>query len=154
MNLLVPSARFSALLHALHNLKASIEESGATITFDELPSVAIQLIQLEQIFHNLLSNAIKYRTKTPPLIHIGVQRKGDDVIFSVADNGIGIDHAYADHIFGLLSACILPENFLARYGAGNLPEYCRALWRSYLVPLHRWGGIDVLFQRPRRRRSQ
>lgn len=91
----------SALQHALHNLEAAIEESGAMITFDELPSVAIHPIQLQQIFQNLLSNAMKYRTKAFPSIHIGVQRKGDDVIFSVADNGIGIDHAYADHIFGL-----------------------------------------------------
>ena len=91
----------SALQHALHNLEAAIKESGAMITFDELPSVAIHPIQLQQIFQNLLSNAMKYRTKAFPSIHIGVQRKGDDVIFSVADNGIGIDHAYADHIFGL-----------------------------------------------------
>ena len=91
----------AALENALQSLRPAIEESGATVTFDNLPDVAIHSVQLEQIFQNLIGNAIKYRSQIRPVIHVGVQRNADDIIFSVSDNGIGIDDAYSDHIFGL-----------------------------------------------------
>jgi PAS domain S-box-containing protein len=91
----------TALQNAIHSLRPAIEESGATITFDDLPSVAIHPVKLEQIFQNLISNAMKYRSKAAPAIHVGARREDDGFIFSVADNGIGIDDVYADHIFGL-----------------------------------------------------
>jgi light-regulated signal transduction histidine kinase (bacteriophytochrome) len=57
--------------------------------------------QLRQVFQNLISNAIKFRGQEPPRIHVSCERSGDDWLFSVRDNGIGIDPQYADRIFAI-----------------------------------------------------
>ncbi|HEX3044554.1 MAG TPA: ATP-binding protein [Bacillota bacterium] len=84
---------------ALTNLQIAIEESGAVITHDELPSLAGDSAQLIQLFQNLLSNAIKYRSEEPPRIHIGTVRKNGEWTFAVSDNGIGIDPQFFNKIF-------------------------------------------------------
>jgi PAS domain S-box-containing protein len=84
---------------AIANLQAAIKESGAVLTNDSLPIVEADETQLVQLFQNLLDNAIKFRRKEPPRIHISVQRKGEEWLFSVIDNGIGIDAQYAERIF-------------------------------------------------------
>lgn len=81
------------------DLQLQIEERDATIVADELPTVVGDAAQLEQVFHNLVANAIKYTDDTPPRIEIEAQRQGDRCVFSVADDGIGIDPAYRDQIF-------------------------------------------------------
>ena len=83
------------------NLQASIDETGAQITSDSLPPVFGYEAQLTQLFQNLISNAIKYRSQRTPLIHIGAQRNHNEWIFSVRDNGIGIDPRYQKTIFGV-----------------------------------------------------
>lgn len=84
---------------ALSNLAVPIEESGATVTFDELPTVRGSRVQLTQLFQNLVGNAVKFRSQEPPRIHIGVRRDGDVWEFSCSDNGIGIESKYTDRIF-------------------------------------------------------
>ncbi len=86
---------------ALVSLAASIKESGASITRDDLPHVRLHEFQMEQLFQNLIGNAIRYRSEAPPQIHVAVKRKGRDWIFSVQDNGIGIEPEYQEQIFGL-----------------------------------------------------
>jgi signal transduction histidine kinase len=83
----------------LANLKSSIHESKAIITYDPLPVVKADSTQLLQVFQNLISNAIKYRSQRTPRIHLGVENKGNEWLFSVSDNGIGIAPQYADRIF-------------------------------------------------------
>jgi len=85
--------------NALKNLKAVIQESGANITRDHLPTVLIDPLQIYQVFQNLISNAIKFRTESSPLIHISAEQKGQDWIFSVSDNGIGISSEFFKRIF-------------------------------------------------------
>jgi light-regulated signal transduction histidine kinase (bacteriophytochrome) len=58
-------------------------------------------VHLQQLLQNLLSNAIKYRSKSPPRVHIHAARQGSEWLFSVRDNGIGIDPKYASQIFGV-----------------------------------------------------
>ncbi|MFI6455255.1 ATP-binding protein [Streptosporangium amethystogenes] len=84
---------------ALNNLAAPIEDTGATVTHDELPRLHGNRVQLTQLFQNLIGNAIKFRSEDPPEIHIGVRRDGDMWEFSCTDNGIGIDSKYTDRIF-------------------------------------------------------
>ncbi|MGJ6961182.1 sensor histidine kinase [Streptosporangium sp. G11] len=84
---------------ALNNLGATIEDTGATVTHDELPEVHGNRAQLTQLFQNLIGNAIKFHSQDPPVIHIGVRRDGDMWEFSCTDNGIGIDSKYTDRIF-------------------------------------------------------
>jgi chemotaxis family two-component system sensor kinase Cph1 len=88
-----------ALESALTNLRQSIEESGAKVTWDPLPEISFDRGQLCQLFQNLVGNAIKYRSECPPHIHISALRDGDRWVFSVKDNGAGIDPKYYRTIF-------------------------------------------------------
>ncbi|MDP8957423.1 MAG: ATP-binding protein [Actinomycetota bacterium] len=89
------------LRRALRALRAAVEQSGAVITNDPLPMVVAPPSQLQQVFQNLIGNAIKFRTEDQLRIHISARREGGDWRFSVQDNGIGIDPAHRDRIFGL-----------------------------------------------------
>jgi PAS domain S-box-containing protein len=85
----------------LLNLQASVEQSGATVSWDPLPTVQAHEIQLLQLLQNLVGNAIKYRSSKPALIHVTAQCRESDWMFSVQDNGIGIEPEYAQHVFGI-----------------------------------------------------
>lgn len=88
-----------ALRQALENLHTAIEENAAKIQWDELPAVAADNPQLVQLFQNLVGNAIKFRGGAPPSIHVGAEPRNGEWVFSVKDNGIGIDPKYFDRIF-------------------------------------------------------
>jgi len=86
----------------LSNLKALIKENSAVITHDPLPGVMADPGQLLQLFQNLISNAIKFRKpEVPPKIHISARKdeESNEYVFSVQDNGIGMDPQYAKRIF-------------------------------------------------------
>jgi signal transduction histidine kinase len=85
----------------LEDLRGQIADAGATVTTSMLPPVAIHKSCLTQIFQNLISNSVKYRGEEPPSIHISSQRMDGWCVFSVADNGIGIEPEYGQQIFGL-----------------------------------------------------
>jgi light-regulated signal transduction histidine kinase (bacteriophytochrome) len=87
------------LEQALANLKMAIEESNAVITHDALPTVMADASQMVQLLQNLIENAIKYRSDVPLHIHISTEQKENDYIFSIHDNGIGIDPEFFDRIF-------------------------------------------------------
>ncbi|MEA3488383.1 MAG: ABC transporter substrate binding protein [Euryarchaeota archaeon] len=89
----------AVLEQVLTNLKVAIEESGAVVTHDALPTVIADASQLVQLFQNLVSNAIKFRSEEPLHIHISAEQKADEWVFSVADNGIGIEPEFFDRIF-------------------------------------------------------
>jgi light-regulated signal transduction histidine kinase (bacteriophytochrome) len=84
---------------ALQQLQLRVEESGAKITFDQLPTVVVNQDLLVRVFQNLISNAIKYSDGKPAEIHVSCRRAADEWVFSVRDNGIGIDPRYHDRIF-------------------------------------------------------
>ena len=91
-----------ALQAALTNLRAAMEQSGAVVTHDSLPVIKTDETQLTQIFQNLVGNAIKYRRAESPQVHISASKNGgNEWIFSVRDNGLGIDPQYFDRIFVL-----------------------------------------------------
>ena len=84
---------------ALKNLHAAIQESGARVECGHLPPVVADSSQMTQLFQNLIGNAIKFRGAEPPVVRITADRTKQEVIFSVADNGIGIAPEHADSIF-------------------------------------------------------
>ena len=96
---LTPTDCETLLLQTLSNLEVAIDDSGAVITHDSLPTVVADGSQLAQVFQNLIGNAIKFKGEEPPRIHIAAEQKGDEWLFSVADNGIGIEHEFFDRIF-------------------------------------------------------
>ncbi len=91
-----------ALKEALTNLRTTIEESGAVVTHDSLPAITTDDTQLAQVFQNLVGNAIKYRSAEVPHVHVSATKNGgNEWIFSVRDNGLGIDPQYFERIFVL-----------------------------------------------------
>lgn len=90
-----------ALREALGNLRAAIEASGAVVTWDALPPLMAEEVQLVQLFQNLVGNAIKYRGSLKPEIHISAKASEAGWIFSVSDNGIGIEPQYFEQIFSI-----------------------------------------------------
>jgi two-component system, chemotaxis family, sensor kinase Cph1 len=90
----------TALNQALNNLRGRIAETGADITYDPMPTIVADGTQLMQLFQNLIGNAIKFKQKdVAPKIHVGVRRQDDAWLFSVQDNGIGLDPQFCDRIF-------------------------------------------------------
>ena len=87
------------LEQVLSNMEVAINESGAVVTHDPLPTVAADASQLAQIFQNLIGNAIKFQGEETPRVHVSAERKAGEWLFSVADNGIGIDPKFFERIF-------------------------------------------------------
>ncbi|MBI3752929.1 MAG: GHKL domain-containing protein [Deltaproteobacteria bacterium] len=84
---------------ALANLKTAIDERNALITHDPMPAITANAIQMEELLMNLIGNAIKYNQKEQPRIHVSAARLENEWLFSVRDNGIGIDPKYYSRIF-------------------------------------------------------
>jgi len=85
---------------ALSHLDQAINESGASVTHDPMPTLQVDRGQMVRLFQNLVGNAIKYRkSNRPPIVHISAEQKGADWIISIRDNGIGFDPKHASTIF-------------------------------------------------------
>jgi signal transduction histidine kinase len=94
-----PADSSSVVGKAISNLQAAIQDSGAAVTHDDLPTVIADEPQMVRLFQNLIGNAIKFRGEDPPKVHISSAKRADEWIFSVRDNGIGIDPEHAERIF-------------------------------------------------------
>jgi light-regulated signal transduction histidine kinase (bacteriophytochrome) len=101
----------SVVKEALFNLHGMIQESGAEVTHDSLPSVTGDRVQLTQLLQNLVGNSIKYRSKESPRIHISCSTLPSEEVISVQDNGIGIDPRYAESIFKLFKRLHVREEY-------------------------------------------
>ena len=89
----------TVLVHTRANLAAAIDETGAVVTSERLPTVRGDQGQLISVFQNLIGNAIKFRGDAPPRVHVSAQVLGAKWKISVGDNGIGIDPQFHDRIF-------------------------------------------------------
>ena len=87
------------LEQTVDNLKTIINENNATINHSYLPVLAVDESQILMLVQNLISNAIKFRSQEPPVINIKAQQKDDYYLFSVEDNGIGINNKESERIF-------------------------------------------------------
>ena len=127
-----------ALKQALINLRGALEESGAAVTHDPLPTVLADEMQLIQLFQNLIGNGIKYQNPGTPRVHISAVRNGEQKwIFSVKDNGLGIDSQYFEKIFGMFQRLHKREEFA---GTGIGLAICKKI-----VERH-GGSISVVSQ--------
>jgi light-regulated signal transduction histidine kinase (bacteriophytochrome) len=95
----------------LGSFQLLIAENAITIRCDPMPQLLADKIQLTQLFQNLISNAIKFRGESPPELHIGAKRQGDSWLFSVSDNGIGIEQKYMTRIFELFQRLHAREEY-------------------------------------------
>jgi signal transduction histidine kinase len=87
------------LAEALMNLQVAIDENRAIITHDPLPTIFCDQPQLVQLFQNLVGNSIKFRGQQAPKIHISAKREESEWVFSICDNGIGLDPKFGERIF-------------------------------------------------------
>lgn len=97
----VPADCAAVLAGVLADLNVALQESGAVVTHAALPSVRADATQLMQLFQNLIANAIKFRGERPPEIRVGAERGAGEWVFSVRDNGIGIEPQYFERVFGV-----------------------------------------------------
>jgi light-regulated signal transduction histidine kinase (bacteriophytochrome) len=89
-----------ALNTALLGLKSSIDECHAEVTHEPLPVINADEYQITRVFLNLIGNALKFRREgVQPKIHVSAKKTDNEYIFSVSDNGIGIEPQYSDRIF-------------------------------------------------------
>lgn len=118
------------LENSLFNLSESIKESGAIITHDKLPTLKVDKTQFLQLFQNFVSNAIKFRREETPRIHIGVKKIDIGWLFSIEDNGIGIESQYFDRIYNIFYRLHTKEEYP---GTGIGLPICKKI-------IHRYGG--------------
>ena len=96
---LEPTSCETVLDLTLANLQFAIEENSARVTHDPLPTVLADQSQLVQLFQNLIANAIKFRGEEAPHVHLAAEKHEGGWLFSIRDNGIGIDEEYGERIF-------------------------------------------------------
>lgn len=84
----------------LHDLETTITAAGASVSVGPLPVLKLNDVEMKQLFQNLIGNALKFRSKERvPVIEISCAEKADEWIFSVKDNGIGIETEYLHKLF-------------------------------------------------------
>ncbi|MEK7321931.1 MAG: PAS domain S-box protein [Pseudomonadota bacterium] len=115
---------------AVSLLDAAITEAGAQVTCDELPVVIGDRSQLVQLLHNLIGNALKYHGADAPRVHVSAEHRGNDWVFSVSDNGVGIEPQYYEKIFEIFQRLHNQQEYP---GTGIGLAVCRRV-------VHRHGG--------------
>ncbi|HEX2025711.1 MAG TPA: ATP-binding protein [Actinomycetota bacterium] len=113
-----------ALDQALRNLGKTLDESGARVEAEPLPTVPADEGQLVQLFQNLIGNAVKFQGDEPPRVRVEAERRNGEWEFSVADNGIGIDPDYGEQIFEIFQRLHTREEFA---GTGIGLAICRKI---------------------------
>jgi PAS domain S-box-containing protein len=109
---LVETSSEDACQQALFNLRGAIDDSGALVTSDPLPIVLADDMQLIQLFQNLVGNGIKYQGPGVPQVHVSAAKTREGRwLFSVRDNGLGIDPQYFEKIFGMFQRLHKREEF-------------------------------------------
>jgi PAS domain S-box-containing protein len=96
---------------ALDNLRAAIAESHARITCDPLPEIVADANLLIQVFQNLIANGIKFHNGGAPRIHVSAAQQDRQWVFSVRDNGIGIEPRHASRIFRIFERLQSAEQY-------------------------------------------
>ena len=98
-----PSDCEAVVEEATTNLRIAIEESDADLTVESLPTVVADETKLVQLFQNLIGNAVEHSGDGSPRIRVSAERGGDEWVFSVSDDGEGIDPDDADHVFEMFN---------------------------------------------------
>ena len=96
---LVPASLEEILKGTLSNLQALIQETGAEISHDPLPTLDVNPHQMGQLLQNLITNGIKFHDHRAPRIHLSARQEGQEWVIAVRDHGIGFDPQYVEGIF-------------------------------------------------------
>jgi signal transduction histidine kinase len=110
------------------DLRNEITMSGAMITYEKLPTLPVRDTQIYQLFLNLIGNGLKFRGENPPAIHISAREEKNEWVFSVKDNGIGIESEHINQIFDLFQRFHSSSEFT---GAGIGLATCKRVVESH-----------------------
>jgi signal transduction histidine kinase len=113
-----PTDADAVLEGVLEDLQLRVEETDATVTADDLPTVSADPDQLAQVFQNLLENALRHSGDEPPRVHVGAEQADDGWRFSVRDEGIGIPPDQQERIFQLFEQGHAPDQGEGAVGMG------------------------------------
>ncbi len=116
------------LTQVLETLRPAIEQAGVRVTSGTLPPVPIHESRLAQLFQNLISNAVKYRIREDPRVHVTAGVRDGWCVFSVADNGIGIEPRFGEQIFWLFKRLHTREEYP---GSGIGLSICQRVLAQY-----------------------
>jgi two-component system sensor kinase len=117
-----PTDMAEVLNEAIANLTRTIEEHQAIISHDELPVIHADATQMTQLLQNLIGNGIKFRSEKTPHVHIGAQHRSDAWVFSIRDNGTGIEDKHFERIFKIFQRLHRREEYA---GTGIGLAVCR-----------------------------
>ena len=135
----------------LRDLELRIQENNCQISYDPLPVVMADAMQMQQLLQNLISNALKFRTEKTPEIHIGVSGTATKWIILVKDNGIGIAPKYHDRIFEIFKRLHTQEEY---QGTGIGLSICKRIVERHngriWVESDGQNGTAFLFTLPKR----
>ncbi len=148
---------------AITSLRSAIAETNASITFGPLPVVKANPLHLAQVFQNLIGNALKYRSQQPPRIAVNASEQGKCWMFTVEDNGIGIQPEYQAQIFGIFKrlhgneypgtgiGLAICKKIVDRHGGSIWVESELGQRFPILIhaPVHRWRFARSRFSRRR-----
>lgn len=142
------------LADVLGDLRVALDEAGARVVIGEMPAAAIHPTRLAHLFQNLISNAIKYRGKEAPRVQVAGYERDGWCVFSIKDNGIGIEPQFAEQIFGLFKRLHGREEYPGS-GIGLsicqriVEQYGGRIWLEQSAP---GGGSTFCFSIPARPR--
>jgi light-regulated signal transduction histidine kinase (bacteriophytochrome) len=110
--------------NAIHGLQTIVDERKAVITCDRLPKIIADDSQIERLFQNLIGNAIKFCDRQEPRVHISADNQSGTWVFSVKDNGLGIEPQYFEKIFEIFQRLHTRSKY---EGAGIGLAVCRKI---------------------------
>ena len=99
------------LKEILKDLSYQIRENNATITIEPLPAIYGDKVLIEQLFQNLISNAVKFKGEKNPVILISGKKNDTEYLFSIKDNGIGIQKEYGTKLFTIFQRLNTQEQY-------------------------------------------
>ena len=108
-------------------LEKDVQQSGAKVSHDPLPRITFDFSRLTELFRHLISNSIKFRGTDPPQIHVKARELGQETLFSICDNGLGIEPRYHEQIFGIFRRLHGQE----RPGTGIGLAICKRIVEQY-----------------------
>ena len=123
-----PVSTGAVLKMALDNLRANIQATGASIEIDAMPMLLMQEVHLLQLFQNIIGNAIKYHGEAAPVIRVSAEAGQGLWRFCVRDNGIGIEPAYREQVFGVFKRLHSNEDY---QGTGIGLAICQRIVERY-----------------------
>jgi PAS domain S-box-containing protein len=125
----VPVLECGKVLEAvLEHLKPALDLSRAQVVATPLPPLAVYEVHLTQLFQNLIGNALKYRRAEDPHVQLSAVETGGSTVFTVSDNGLGIDPRFGEQIFGLFKRLHSRDEFP---GSGIGLAICKRIVEQY-----------------------